>query len=189
MTDISEKIRDLEAKGIANPGEIEKMAASALKLEIGERAMHPVEALKEMVGIKKPLHRRAVDYIREGITIAKPKAALKLLGVGTSAAIALGGLMGVKALQAKRIRDNMKSLQDDPEVQEDMAKAMAIAQVVKRWAPSVASDPDVLKGTVKNLMKFPDSYMTHDVAKKLTDTEKGYQAAHGVLGLIKRKIL
>jgi len=65
----------------------------------------------------------------------------------------------------------------------------SIANMVRRWAPSIAADPEIMKGTVKNLMKFPDSYLTYDVAKKLAEAEAQYAATHGILSLLKQRIL
>lgn len=175
----------LEESGAVRPGEVEKLAEAAIKLEIGQKAVHPLEALKEMVGIKKPFHERFLGYVREGIHQAKPKAGLAVIGIG--AALGVGAL--VKAYNEAKFVSAMSELSKDPEIQVDPARAKSIAKMVKRWAPSIAADPEVLKGTVKNLMKFPDSYLTHDVARKLSETEKQYAGTHGLLALLTQRLV
>ena len=83
----------------------------------------------------------------------------------------------------------MKDLGKDPDIQADPKKAKSIANMVRRWAPSIAADSEVLKGTVKNMMKFPDSYLTFDIAKKLSEAEREYQATHGLLSLLRQRVI
>lgn len=185
MGSVKEHIRQLEESGAVEPGRISKLAAAAFKLEIGERAMHPIEAVKEMVGIKKPLHERALQYVAEGIEQAKPRAGLAVVGAG--AALAVAGI--VKTINNVRFNAALEDMKQDPDVQADMERAMSIAQMVRRWAPSIAADKSVLKGTVKNLLKFPDSYITYDIASKLSDAEKKFSATHGIFAALKERVL
>lgn len=185
MSNLKETIRDLEASGAVQPGRIQKLAAAAFKLEIGEKAMHPIEAVKELVGIQKPLHERALQYVSEGLEQAKPRIGFAMAGIGA----ALGAAGIVKAYNEIKFRGALKDLQADPEIQVDLAKAESIARMVKRWAPSIASDTQVLKGTVKNLMRFPDSYLTYDIAAKLSDAEKRYSSTHGLFAALKERVL
>jgi len=184
MSQVKEMIRLLEESGTVEPGRIQKLAAAALKLEIGERAMHPIEAVKEMIGIKKPMHERMLKYIAEGLEQAKPRVGFALAGVGAATAAGLG----IRAYNEIKFQSALKEMKKDPEVQADSEKAVSIAKMVRRWAPSIAADEQVLKGTVKNLMKFPDSYLTYDVASKLSDAEKRYSATHGLFALLKERV-
>ncbi len=185
MSDVKAYIAMLEQSGAVEPGRIQKLAASAFKLEIGERALHPIEAIKELVGIRKPIHERMLQYVREGIEQAKPKAGLAAIGIG--GALAVAGL--AKAYNEIKFMSALEDLGKDPEIQAEPERAESIARMVKRWAPSIASDPTILKGTVKSLLKFPDSYLTHDVAKKLAEAEAQYAATHGILSLLKQRIV
>jgi len=182
---IKDIIRDLEASGAVEKGRIQKLAAAAFKLEIGQKAVHPIEAVKELVGIKKPLHERAMQYVQEGFEQAKPRIGLAVAGAGA----ALGAAALVKAYNAMKFRSALSDLKKDPQVMEDTAKAESIAHMVQRWAPSIAADPQVLKGTVKNLMQFPDSYLTYDIAGKLSEAEKRYSATHGLFAALKERVL
>jgi len=185
MSDAKTYIAMLEKSGAVEPGRIQKLAASAFKLEIGERALHPIEAVKELVGIKKPVHERLLQYVREGIEQAKPKAGLAAIGIG--AALGVAGL--AKAFNEIKFQGALAELKKDPEIQAEPERAESIAKMVKRWAPAIAADETVLKGTVKSLLKFPDSYLTHDVAKKLSEAEAQYAATHGLLSLLKQRIV
>ena len=185
MSEVKEYIRLLEESGSVEKGAVQKLAASALRLEIGEQALHPIEAIKELVGIKKPVLERMREYVAKGVEEAKPRAGLA--AVGLAGALGVGGL--IKLWNEVKFRGAMADLNKDPEVQADPEKAKSIAEMVKRWAPSIAADPQVLRGTVKNLMKFPDSYLTYDIAKKLSETEKEYAATHGLLSLLKQRIV
>jgi hypothetical protein len=185
MSEAGRYIAMLEKSGVVERGRIQKLAAAAFKLEIGEKAVRPLEAVKELVGIKKPVHERVLQYIQEGVEQAKPRAGLAAVGI--AGALGVAGL--VKAFNEIKFRAAMADLSKDPEIQADPARAKSIAAMVKRWAPSVASDPQILKGTVKNLMKFPDSYLTYDVAKKLSEAEAQYAATHGLLSLVRQRVL
>lgn len=185
MPDAKEYIRLLEESGSLEKGAAQKLAASALRLEIGEKAMHPIEAIKELVGIKKPVIERMREYVMKGVEEAKPRAGLA--AVGLAGALGIGGL--VKLWNEVKFRSAMADLNKDPEVQADPERAASIAGMVKRWAPAIAADAQILKGTVKNLMKFPDSYLTYDIAKKLSETEKEYAATHGLLSLLKQRLV
>ena len=182
MSEAMEYIRLLEETGRVKPGAIQKLAASAFQPTA-------LEKVKELVGIKRPLHRRIAQYFGEGVSTAKGSAALRLgflgLGIGTT----LGVAAAVSAHNKMKFNAALKSLLKDTDVQADPEKAKSIAKMVRRWAPSIAADTEVLKGTVKNLMKFPDSYLTFDVAKKLSEAEKEYQATHGLLSLLQKRIL
>jgi len=185
MSEAKQYIEMLEKSGVVEPGRIQKLAAAAFRMEIGERAVHPLEAVKELVGIRKPIHERVLQYIREGVEQAKPRAGLATVGI----AGALGIAALVKAFNEVKFQSALREMQKDPEVQADPARAKSIAGMVKRWAPSIAADPQILKGTVKNLMKFPDSYLTYDVAKKLSEAEGQYAATHGLLSLVRQRVL
>lgn len=175
----------LEEAGAVEKGRVRKLAASALRLEIGDKVVRPLEAIKEFVGIKKPVHERVLAYIQEGIEQAKPKAGLAAIGIGA----ALGTAALVRAYNEAKFRSSLEGLMNDPEAQAEPERAKSIAGMVKRWAPSIAADPEVLKGTVKNLLKFPDSYLTYDVAKKLSEAEAQYAATHGLLNLLKQRVI
>lgn len=185
MTTLKEHIRHLEESGAVEPGRIQKLAASAFKMEVGERALHPIEALKEMVGIKKPVLERMMGYVREGFEAAKPRAGLAAAG----AVAALGVAAATKAYNEIKFRSAYNELKGDAEVMADPEKAESIAKMIKRWAPSIAADPQILKGTVKSLLKFPDSYLTYDIAGKLSDAEKRYAATHGIFSILKERVL
>jgi hypothetical protein len=185
VTTAAEYVRLLEESGAVRPGEIQKLAESAIRIEVDQKALHPIESIKEMIGIKKPFHQRALQYLREGIHQAKPKAGLAALGIG--AAVGVGAL--IKAYNEAKYQSALSDLKKDPEIQVDPERAKSIAKMVKRWAPSIAGDPEVLKGTVKNLMKFPDSYLTHDVARKLSETEKQYAGTHGLMALLTQRLV
>ncbi len=185
MSEAKKYVQMLEASGTVDPGRVQKLAAAAFKIEIGQKAVHPIEAIKELVGIKKPLHERALRYVQEGIELAKPKVGLSAIGIG--AAVGIASL--VKAFNEIKFMGALEELKKDPEVQAEPARAESIANLVRRWAPSVAADPTVLAGTVKSLLKFPDSYLTHDIAKKLSETEKEYAATHGLISLLKQRIV
>lgn len=182
MSSVKELLAEMPAE---QRERIQKLAASALKLEIGEKALHPLEAIKELVGIKKPLPERMMQYVSEGIQQAKPKAGVAAIGMG--AALAAGG--AVKLYNEVKFHGALEEMKKDPEVQADPARAVSMAKMVKRWAPSIAADPEILKGTVKNLMKFPDSYLTYDIASKLSQAEKQYQQTHGLLSLLKERLI
>lgn len=185
MSQVKECIRLLEESGKVQPGAVQKLAAAALRLEIGEQALRPIEAIKELVGIKKPVLERVREYIAKGVEEAKPRAGLAAIGL----AGALGAGAVVKAWNEMKFQSSLEDLKKDPDVQAEPQRAEEIAQMVKRWAPSIAGDPQVLKGTVKNLLKFPDSYLTYDIAKKLSETEKEYAATHGLLSLLRQRIV
>lgn len=185
MTSARECIRLLEESGRVEKGAIQKLAAAALRLEIGEKAVHPIEALKELVGIKKPMISRIGEYVMKGIEEAKPRAGLA--AVGLAGALGVGGAL--KLWNEAKYRLALADLKKDPEVQVEPDRAVSIANMVKRWAPSIAADPEILKGTVKNLMKFPDSYLTYDIAKKLSETEREYAGTHGLLSLLKQRLV
>jgi hypothetical protein len=184
MTPLKQHIRDLEESGAVEPGRIQKLAASAFKLEIGKWP-HPLEALKEMVGIKKPIMERVMGYVREGFEAAKPRAGL----AAAAAAAALGVAAATKLYNEVKFQAAISTFHGDPEIMADFDKAESIAHMVKRWAPSIAADPQILKGTVKSLMKFPDSYLTYDIAGKLSETEKRYSATHGIFSILKERVL
>lgn len=185
MSEVAKYIAALEDAGVVEKGRIQKLAASAFRLEIGDKALHPIEALKEMVGIRKPLHKRMLEYVSEGIEQAKPKAGLAAIGLGAALATALG----VKAYNEFKFNNALKILKKDPEFMTDPARGESLAKVVRRYAPSLAADHEILKGTVKNLMKFPDSYVGHDLAKKLSEAEKEYAATHGLLSILKSRVI
>lgn len=185
MSNLNEYIQQLEESGAVEKGRIQKLAAAALKLEVGEKAMHPLEAFKELIGIKKPIGARALEYVQEGFQQAKPRVGFALAAAGA----ALGAAGTVKLINKVKFHSALNELKRDPEVQADPAKAESIAHMVYRWAPSIASDPQVLKGTVKNLMRFPDTYLTYDVAAKLSDAEKRYAATHGLYAALKERVL
>jgi len=185
MTDVRECIRLLEESGRIEKGAAQKLAAAALRLEIGEQALHPMEALKEMIGIKKPMLSRIKEYVMRGVEEAKPKAGLAAIGL--AGALGVGG--AVKLWNELKFRMALSDLKKDPEVQVEPERAVSIANMVKRWAPAIAADPEILKGTVKNLMKFPDSYLTYDIAKKLSEAEKEYAGTHGLLSLLRQRLV
>ncbi len=185
MSTLKEHIQQLEESGAVEKGRIQKLAAAALKLEIGEKAMHPLEGFKEMLGIKKPISERALEYVHEGFQQAKPRIGFALAAAGT----ALGAAGIVKLINKVKFHSALENLKKDPEAQTDLAKAESIAKMIERWAPSIASDPQVLKGTVKSLMRFPDSYLTYDIAAKLSDAEKKYSGTHGVFAALKERVL
>lgn len=185
MTTAREYVELLAQAGAIDRGRVEKLAGAMFKMEVGRRGTSPLDALKEMVGIKKPIHQRVLGYIGEGIQLAKPKAGLAAIGLG--GALGVGAL--IKAYNEAKFVGALEDLKKDPEVQAEPDRAESIARMVKRWAPSVAADASILKGTVKNLMKFPDSYLTHEIAKKLSETEKEYAATHGLLSLLKQRLV
>ena len=185
MSNLKEHIRQLEESGAAEPGRIQKLAAAALKLEIGEQAMHPLEAFKDMIGIKRPIGQRVLEYVGEGLQQAKPRVGFALAAAGT--ALAASGV--VKLINKVKFNATLQEMHKDPEIQAEPAKAESIARMVERWAPSIAADPQVLKGTVKNLMRFPDSYLTYDIAGKLSDAEKRYASTHGLFAALKERVL
>lgn len=164
---------------------VTKLAEAALRLEVGEKAVRPIEAVKELLGFKKPLHARVMEYMSKGIQEAKPRAGLAALGIGG----ALAAAAAVKLVNKVKFQSALSELEKDPDVQVDPARAKSLAAMVARWAPSIAADPEIMKGTVKNLMKFPDSYLTYDIAKKLSEAEKEHQATHGVLALLQKRIV
>lgn len=184
MSNLNDVVRELEESGAVEKGRIGKLAAAAFKLEIGEEAMHPLEAVKELVGLKKPMHERVMKYIAQGLDQAKPRVGFALAG----ATAALGAAGAVKIYNEVKFRSALADMKMDPEIQADSEKAMSIAHMVKRWAPSIASDPQVLKGTVKNLMRFPDSYLTYDIAAKLSEAEKRYASTHGLFAALKERV-
>lgn len=185
MTTAKEYVALLSESGAIDRERVEKLAGAMFKLEIGREGVSPLDKVKELVGIKQPAHKRVLKYISEGIQQAKPKAGLAAVGMG--AALGVGAL--VKAYNEAKFVGALEDMKKDPEVQAEPERAESIARMIKRWAPSVAADADVLKGTVKNLMKFPDSYLTHDIAKKLSETEKEYAATHGLLSLLKQRLV
>jgi len=185
MSDVRECIRLLEESGRVEKGSVQKLAAAALRLEIGEQAVHPLEAIKELVGIKKPVATRIREYVMKGVEEAKPRAGIAAIGLG--GALAAGGAM--KIWNELKFRGALTELKRDPEVQVEPDRAVSIANMVRRWAPSIAGDPEILKGTVKNLMKFPDSYLTYDIAKKLSEAEKEYAGTHGLLSLLRQRLV
>ncbi len=185
MTTAKECISLLAEAGAIDPKRVEKLAGSLLKVEIGREGLSPIDKVKELVGIKQPAHKRFLKYVGEGIQQAKPKAGLAAVGV--LGAVGVSAI--VKAYNEARFRGALEDMKKDPEIQAEPDRAESIAKMVKRWAPSVAADGDVLKGTVKSLMKFPDSYLTHDIAKKLSETEKEYAATHGLLSLLKQRLV
>lgn len=175
MNELDAHIDALERSGAALPGRIRKLAEEAVKSAMAIR--QPASTV--------PATSKALGYIQQGIQMAKPKLGLATIGIGITAAGA------ALAAGASRLKFNaaMDDLMKDPEVQADPERARSIAHMVRRWAPAIAADSMVLRGTVKSLLKFPDSYLTHDVAKKLSETEAQYAATHGILALLKQRIV
>jgi hypothetical protein len=184
MSTVKECVQQLEEAGVLEPGRVAKLAAASLKLEFGGRAVSAKDAIKELFGVKKPLGERMMSYVSEGFQQAKPRVGFALAGV---AAASVAGL-AVKAINEIKFRSALEGMKKDPEVQADHARAVSIAKMVRRWAPSIAADSEVLRGTVKNLMKFPDSYLTYDIASKLSDAEKRYAATHGLFALLQQRV-
>lgn len=168
MADIHELIAQLEACDGLEPGTIRKMAAAAIE--------------KNAVGFAS----KAMAYVTEGLKekSVRPKAALIAAGIG--------GALGLAALTSAynevKFQSALASLKKDPQAMDDLPKAVSLAHMVKRWAPSIAADPQILGGTVKSLMKFPDSYLTFDLAAKLSDAEKKYSATHGIFSILKERV-
>lgn len=174
MSETLKYIEMLAASGRVDADRIQKLAEGA-----GSRISMINPALKqkaEAIG----------KYIGEGLKGSKQKGTIALTAVGVAAGL---GLAAVSKIHDEiNFRSALAELKKDPEIQAEPERAMSVAKLVRRWAPSVAADPQILKGTVKSLMKFPDSYLTHDVAKKLSETEKEYASTHGLLNIIQKKI-
>jgi hypothetical protein len=168
MNTIQEIIVALEASGICKEGEVVKLAAEALQ-------KHGFTAAQ------------IADYIGQGMKNQKTQGAVGMAALGAVGAGAIAAAS--KAYGALKFHSNMSELRKDPEIAADEAKAISIANMVRRWAPSIAEDPNILKGTVKSLMKFPDSYLTYDIAGKLSDVQKRYADTHGLMSVIKERVL
>lgn len=193
MSETANILRTLAKSGKVDPERVRALAEEALQKEsvlfsvltVGERSRPAAQSFKEMLGMKLPWHQRVGRLLREGMEVVRPRASVAAIGIG--ATLGLAGL--VKGINALKFDQAVKAMGKDPDIQADPKKAAQIAKVVRRWAPSIAADPEILKGTVKNLMKFPDSYLTYDIAKKLSEAESEYQATHGLLSLLQKRIV
>lgn len=174
MSETLEYIKQLAASGRVDLGRIQKLAEGA-----GAR----FEAINP--NLKKKIQSIG-GYIGKGLDNPKTRGTVALTAVGAGAALGLAAIS--KAHDEIKFRAALMDLKKDPEIQSDPERAASIAKLVRRWAPSVAADAQVLKGTVKSLMKFPDSYLTHDVAKKLSETDQAYASTHGLWNVIERKL-
>jgi hypothetical protein len=174
MTNVRDLIRMLEACDGLEPGAIEKMAIEAIEKNAGVFGFVG-EAAKAFSG-----------FISKGLGDPKTKAKAALVVAGIGAAAGLSTL--ARAYGEVKYRQALAELKKDPQVADDLPKAISIAQMVKRWAPAIAADPQILSGTVKSLMKFPDSYLTYDIAAKLSDAQKRYSDTHGVFSVLKERV-
>jgi hypothetical protein len=176
MANVRDLVRQLEACDNLEPGTIHRMA---------------LEAIEKNAGILGSIGHAIADsgvgkFLMEGLAEekTKSKAALVLAGIG-----AVGGLSTLaKAYGEVKYRQALHELKKDPQIADDLPKAVSIAEMVKRWAPAIAADPQILSGTVKSLMKFPDSYLTYDIAAKLSDAQKRYADTHGVFSVLKERV-
>lgn len=188
MPDASEYLKKLAEMGQIDMDRIERLLSHAF-----EKSAAPIitkmDVIRKALGMQLPFHKRVIMYLHEGVQKAKPAVATRL-GLAATGIVATLGIAGaVKAMNRLNFNAAMKDLGKDPDIQADPKKAKSIANMVRRWAPSIAADSEVLKGTVKNMMKFPDSYLTFDIAKKLSEAEREYQATHGLLSLLRQRVI
>lgn len=176
MTNVHDLVRQLEACDNLEPGTIQKMALEAFEKNAG---------LLGAIG-KAIVGSNVAQFILQGLAEekTKSKASLVLAGIGAVAGISTLA----KAYGEVKYRQALQELKKDPQIADDLPKAISIAQMVKRWAPAIAADPQILGGTVKSLMKFPDSYLTYDIAAKLSDAQKRYADTHGVFSVLKERV-
>lgn len=183
MHPILKNLNDLEKMGSVSKGSTQEVADS-------------LEAMtgwitKESGGVGRAA-ARAVDPSKLSLGWQKFQALMgnKAIGGLAAAGVVGGGLVVAGKAEAARLRaqhkEIAKDLNRDPDIKADPQKAKRVYGVMTRYAPGIASDPVVAKATVKSLMTMPESYLTYDVAKKLTEAEKEYDLTHGILAKIKK---
>lgn len=175
MTDIKSLVRQLEACNNLESGSIEKMALEAIEKNAGPFG----NAIKRYFP-------ETVAFFGKALSDDKTKAKAALVAVGIGATAAISTL--AKAYSEVKYHQAIAELRKDPEIADDLPKALSLAKMVKRWAPAIAADPQILGGTVKSLMKFPDSYLTYDIAAKLSDAQKRYADTHGVFSVLRERV-
>lgn len=180
MTNVRELIQQLEACDGLEAGSIQKMAEEAVEKNAGSIAGRIGAYIR---------NSPVAQYIHRGLTspqASKAQGTAALATVGVAAATGIATL--VKAYDEIKYHKAVAELRKDPQIADDLPKALSLAKMIKRWAPSIAADPQILGGTVKSLMKFPDSYLTYDIAAKLSDAQKRYADTHGIFSVIKERV-
>lgn len=170
MNPIVKSLKDLEALGTLRKGAADEV----------------VNEIAQTMGVLDKTANRGPKGIMDFVlgTLRDPASRFVAAGTGL-ATVGVAGAVQSSVMKSKH-NEVARELKQDPDVKSDPKRAERIYGMMIRYAPGLASDPIVAKATVKSLMTMPESFLTYDVAKKLTEAEKEYDLTHGLLAKFKK---